>query len=87
MSTKQKSLIIFSICVILIPFLGLPYAWKHWLFVIVGVLLLGISLRLPRFTSREKERLNTAHEASSSEDERALMHDHVVDGDEDEHSL
>jgi hypothetical protein len=48
---RETSLIILGIITIITPFLGLPWAWKTYIFVVLGLLIACISFFL-RYSAR-----------------------------------
>ncbi len=46
--TKETLVLVLGIAVFFTPFLGLPYQYKEWVFIVSGILLIAIGYRLRR---------------------------------------
>lgn len=48
MHTKLKTIVILGFLVIIIPFFGIPIAWKEWVLALIGVAIVVLAVLLRR---------------------------------------
>ena len=52
MRSKIKTILILGLVVIVIPFLGIPLAWKQWILAIIGLAIMILAFVLRQALSR-----------------------------------
>ena len=63
MSKQKKTLIILGMATALVPFVGVPYAWRQWVLFIVGVCIVLVTLStLKKIRSSETPKRNDISE-------------------------
>lgn len=66
--SREGTLILLGVIVVLSPFLGLPYSWLMWILPILGLAVLaqGIVLRMRRLTATQAAPAREIHDSQST---------------------
>lgn len=66
--SREGTLILLGVIVVLSPFLGLPYSWLMWILPILGLAVLaqGIVLRMRRLTATQAAPTRETHDSQAT---------------------